>query len=146
MDLIQVGGSLLSIILIAWLTSKLFPNNSRLTVDRIERNIRRYCPDISFTQADIQVFLGTDEMSAVVLFDNGEDGIATTTALGDRVVVRHIPSRDELVVNETAGGLTITTGDFTQPSIKLLLDDEARDRLQLALTTSVAPERNPAHA
>lgn len=146
MDLIQVGGSLIAIIILALITAKLFPNTSRLTPDRIVRNVKRYCPDILFDPSDVQVFLGEDDMSAVLVFPNRKDGIALATALGDRVVVRHIPTVSELTVTPIADGLSISIGDFTQPSVKLILDDTSRETLGNALSSPVAVNEGPAHA
>ena len=146
MDLIQVGGSLISIIILALITTKLFPNNSRLNADRVVRNVKRYCPDIEFVADDAQIFLSTDEMSAVLLFPDNNDGFALATAFGDRVVIRHVPSTDEFTVKTLPDGLSISLDDFTQPSVKLVLDEPTREALHAVLSSPIPAEGGAVHA
>lgn len=126
MDFVQIAGSLIAILLLGLMARWLFPKPEKLTEERVVRNVARFCPDIPFDSTQAKLILGDKGKSAVLAFPRQADGLALVTAFGDRVVVRHIPNLAELDVQETGTGIKIATHDFTQPSIKLALGDEAK--------------------
>lgn len=146
MDIVQVLGSLISIFILALIASKLFPSVSKLTKERIERNVTRFCPNIGFTDSDARIFVSDDYQSGVLVFPEPKDGIALLTALGDRVVVRHIPEAEHVAKRIDTDTVTFQTGDFTQPAVKLILDKLAADELMDSIMRVDQEEGHPAHA
>ncbi len=146
MDLIQMGGSLVAIIILSLVTAKLFPNSSRLTPERIIRNVKRYCPDAVFAEEDVQLFVSEDSMSGVLVFPDNCDGIAIATALGDRVVVRHEPRVDKLSIEVNPDSIVILTDDFTQPSVSLKMEEAAADHMMDSIMRLNTQNKGLAHA
>ena len=146
MDFVQIGGSLFAIVILAFIARWLFPTKSELTAERVLRNVARYCPD---TDPDIdadQLFLGDDKKNAIWVFANNQSGIATATALGDRVVVRHFPDVGQLTFSSVNGKLRLNSDDYTQPTFLLALDPTQIKHLLSVINSSVVDAGDPAHA
>ncbi len=146
MDLVQIGGSLIAIIVLAVIAARLFPVKGGLTRERVLRNVRRFCPDIEFEVVSAKVFIGTKGEAAVLLFPDPHDGVAVATALGDRVVVRHIEDLSTITASRNKSGLTVDTHDFTQPTVALDLPEEQVSDLMALLTTEQSISGGPLHA
>ncbi len=145
MDLAQIAGSLTAILVLSAIAFWLFPNRRKLSNERLLRNVQRYCPDVAFGEDDLKVFIDDKTESAVVVFPNNKDGLALITALGDRVVVRHITDPKALKIIPSRKGITIADADFTQPKIKFVLGDTEKENL-LAILNYAGDPGDHAHA
>lgn len=121
MPLLQFIGSLIAVIIVAWLASRLFRNPEKLTVDRVIRNTARYCPHLDIEAPATIIISETGDSAAVIL----PNEIALLTTLGDRVVVREITPAAKIEATKTNAGLLIDIDDFTLPKIKMRLKDSA---------------------
>lgn len=146
MSFMQFIGSLIAVIIVALIAARLFPTKSKLTKERVINNVIRYCPHVDFTSASPLVYLSENHATAVALFPDHGDGFAIASALGDRVVVREIPDTNMVTVTETENGLSFDLGDFTQPTIEMLLSADQRRSLISQLTSLQSKKPEPAHA
>ncbi len=145
MDLVQIFGSLISIAVLAYVASRLFPAKTALTNERVLLNVTRYCPDIDFAPSEAKVIVDKRKITALLLFPARHHGLAVATALGDRVVVRHFPDLNDISLERTSQGVKIDTGDFTQPSVKFDLKEEDADAVFAALGGTTT-QGEPSHA
>lgn len=143
MDLVQIGGSLFAIVVLALIARWLFPSKAELNEDRIARNVARYCPETNLDVKTDRIFLSEDKKNAVFVFGNPRFGIATTTALGDRVVVRHFPDVGQANFRFENGNLSLNSDDFTQPTFIVTLDPAKVAELLSAL--EVTPNKDTTH-
>lgn len=146
MDLVQIGGSLVSIVILALLAWWLFPSKAELTKERVTRNVARYCADAELNAESDQIYLGKDKKNAILVFHKNRFGIATATALGDRVVVRHFPNLAAVNFRFENGKLSLKSDDFTQPSFIITLDPAEISSLLSAVNVTPQKEANHAHA
>lgn len=146
MDLIQIGGSLIAIMVLALIAGRLFPVKGELTRERVLRNVRRFCPDIEFEAISAKLFIGAKGDAAVLLFPDPCDGIAVATALGDRVVVRHLDDLSKITASGIKGSLALDTHDFTQPAIVIDLPKDQLSDLMALLAAEQDHPGGPVHA
>lgn len=146
MDLIQISGSLIAIMVLALIAARLFPVKGGLTRERVLSNVTRFCPDIEFEVLAAKVFVSAKGDAAVLVFPSPSDGIAIATALGDRVVVRHINDLSKVAVSRTKNSLALDTHDFTQPTIAIDLPEDQLSDLTALLTAEQGCPGDPLHA
>lgn len=146
MDFVQIGGSLAAIVILALIARWLYPNKAELTEDRVIRNVARYCPDTELDAKADKTYLSLDKKNAIFIFGQVRFGIATATALGDRVVVRHYADVSEVEFRFENGKLSLVTDDFTQPSFTLSLGQNEVSALLSAVNNSPEKDANHAHA
>lgn len=146
MDFVQIGGSLAAIVILALIARWLYPNKAELTEDRVIRNVARYCPDTELDARADKTYLSQDNKNAIFVFGQARFGIATATALGDRVVVRHYADTSEVDFRLENGKLSLVTDDFTQPSFTVALGEDDVSDLLSAVNDTTAKDANHAHA
>ncbi len=146
MDIVQIGGSLFAIVVLALIAKWLFPTKAELTEERIVRNVARYCPETEFDASTDRVFVSEDKKHAVFVFGNPDFGIATASALGDRVVVRHYPDLSQISFHSKNGELNLISDDFTQPSFSVTLEQAPESELLSMINMTSKKEAKHAHA
>lgn len=145
MDLVQLLWSLAATFLMAFIASRMFPASEKLTCERIVRNVSRYCPEIDFAADRAGIFLSSTGKAAVLFFPDARNGLAIATAVGDRVVVRHITDPSSISVKPSAGKVVLSLADFTQPSVSLALAEEDQAAF-LSRLHSFPKQKELAHA
>ncbi|WP_262695333.1 hypothetical protein [Kordiimonas aquimaris] len=124
MDVMQLAGSLIAILLVAYLAKYLFPNATPLTTERAIRNLKRYCPEIPDLHIEnAHYFISETDDSAIALIPD-DFGIAVLKQMGDRITVRHFDNISELSVEKTSDSVRVVMDDFTLASVKLKLTAE----------------------
>ena len=146
MPLLQFIGSLIAVAIVALIAARMFPNKSKLTRERVIHNTARYCPHIDLGSAAPTIFISELGDTAVLIFPNYDDGISLATTLGDRVVIREIKDTGQLRIKETDSSLLIDLHDFTQPTLKLVLQSDDRNALLAVLQNQSPDQPEPAHA
>lgn len=146
MDIVQIGGSLFAIVVLALIAKWLFPTKAELTEERIVRNVARYCPETELEANTDRHFISQDKKHAVFVFGNRDFGIATATALGDRVVVRHFPDIRQLSFHSQNGALHLKSDDFTQPSFSVTLAPALESELLSMINMTSEKDAKRAHA
>lgn len=146
MDLIQLAGSLIAILVLALLAWKLFPNNSKIDKDRAARNIKRYCPDIGDSDiSNAHFFISTCGQTAFVSLPK-QCGIVILRQTGDRIAVRHFGTEINMHVSEKNDGVRININDFTMPAITLRLNENDKAVLLSTLETQKTTAGAHTHA
>jgi len=120
MDLGLTLGSLVAIVILAFLASKMFPNRGRLDDDRVSRNLMRYEPD-----ADIgDIFIDATGKFALVALKSPAENLGLVRLLGDRAVCRLLTDADIRSVFKDHARITLVLNDFTQPEITLTMSND----------------------
>ncbi len=141
MDLGLTLGSLVAIIILALLASKMFPNKGRLDADRVKRNLKRYAPEAKIS--DIMIDSTGKVAIAALKAPDGSFGFARL--LGDRVVCRLLTSADIRKVYKDHARITLVFNDFTQPEITLTMAADTLPKA-VALLDSFTSQQETAHA
>lgn len=146
MDIIQLAGSLIAILLLALLAWRLFPVQSKMDIDRVKRNIRRYCPDLSEDIANnARIFISSCGQAAIADLKTN-NGIVVLRQTGDRIAVRRFGSETNMRVTQKNNSLRIDIHDFTMPAFMVDLDDNNKTELMQILEAYCTRNGATAHA
>jgi len=113
MDWVQVTSSLGAIIFLAYLASKMFPNQKPFTKDDILKEYQRYNPGIIVTN----ILLSQTNDTALLQLESKAKSLGIVTQRGDKLVCRTILFSHAVNWQFSGDRLLLTHDDFTQPSV-----------------------------
>lgn len=113
MDILQILGSFIAILLLTGLVYVLFPENHPFTEDIVRREAKRYEPDLVFTQ----LMLSSNTHAAIMLTDDPSGTILIISGLGDGLVCRKLEKGANITWALTGEKLLLDMHDFTCPAV-----------------------------
>lgn len=124
MEIMQLAGSLIAILLVAYLVKFLFPNATTLTTERAIRNLKRYCPDVPDQNIENAHYFISEMGDAGIAVMPGNLSVAVLKQMGDRISVRYFEKTSEISIKNTDNHVHVIMDDFTLASVKLKLSKE----------------------
>ena len=114
---IQLVASLIFILILSWMASKLFPVTKPLNSDRISFNFNWCFPETPIEET----LIGQSGQVALVKIAGG---VGLVLQMGDRVVCREVKDLSTLDVMTSGSDLVLTLKDFSLPTATLSLSNE----------------------
>ncbi|WP_417460845.1 hypothetical protein [Kordiimonas sp.] len=142
MDPVQVLGSLIAIIVTAFLAWRMFPARTPLDDQIVRRNLARYAPEAHVAS----VFLSKNAKAAVASLTSPASSVGLAVRLGDRVVCRILQPNDIKNVRPSGDALLLVFDDFTQPNIKLEFDTATLAEVSLLFDELTSNNEELTHA
>ena len=141
MDPIQIIGSLVAIMVVAFMASRMFPVRTMLDEGRVRRNLERYEPSARFSD----ILISSDGTVALAALNSPADSLGLAVQMGDRVVCRILTKADIRAFVANTGRVHVKFNDFTQPTLTLVLDT-ATEKKALALLGALTSQKDQQHA
>lgn len=113
MDILQILGSFIAILLLTGLVYFLFPQKHMFTEDTVRKEAKRYEPELAFTQ----LILSRNIPTAILLTKEPADTALIVTGLGDGLVCRKLERGANIKWAVTGEKLRLDMHDFTCPAI-----------------------------
>ncbi len=142
MQLLQLLSSLIAIAILAFIASRLFPNNKPLGTNALFQDYARYCPDAKLGMAINAI----DEYAAIIETISPAQEIGLVKQMGDQIVCRTITRQDTVNISEDGNLLTLTTNDFTQPVFLIPLSEEDMAKAKNLLSRLTSTDTEISHA
>lgn len=139
MDPVQLFISFVSILLLALFAARLFPAKDILNVQSATADYQRYDPEARIDTA----ILGLDHKTVLLKLKAPLGHLGIVTRLGDRLVCRTATKGDVASFALNGDKLSISSHDFTQPSVSIRLssaDIESAQQLVTSFTADMGGE------
>lgn len=138
MDIIQLSGSFIAILLLTGLVAWLFPVRLTRVADDFKREFMRYAPDLE----PHAILVTEDGKSALILpVQANTSWLATVTSLGDKLVCRVFSNTSGLSYQQNGATFLLQPHDITCPPITLTLST-ADAKVAAASLAALAPQGN----